>query len=232
MVKVSTIDAVIRDAGFFCFIVPICRLIWLIKSVMQWGEIRCRNLISGPNHKFLLSFWKHLLSASSCFAVHWNKSKMERLILSSLLLLLLSSVLASAVAVNDDDAMIRQVVPSDGEQSEDHLLNAEHHFSLFKSKFSKTYATQEEHDYRFRVFKANLRRAKRRQLLDPTAVHGVTKFSDLTPSEFRRQFLGLNRRLRLPADAQKAPILPTNDLPTDFDWRDHGAVTGVKDQVR
>ncbi|KAK9220366.1 hypothetical protein WN943_009016 [Citrus x changshan-huyou] len=155
---------------------------------------------------------------------------MERLILSSLLLLLLSSVLASAVAVSGDDAMIRQVVPSDGEQSEDHLLNAEHHFSLFKSKFSKTYATQEEHDYRFRVFKANLRRAKRRQLLDPTAVHGVTKFSDLTPSEFRRQFLGLNRRLRLPADAQKAPILPTNDLPTDFDWRDHGAVTGVKDQ--
>ncbi|KAL9445938.1 hypothetical protein AB3S75_013756 [Citrus x aurantiifolia] len=155
---------------------------------------------------------------------------MERLVLSSLLLLLLSSVLASAVAVNGDDAMIRQVVPSEGEQSEDHLLNAEHHFSLFKSKFSKTYATQEEHDYRFRVFKANLRRAKRRQLLDPTAVHGVTKFSDLTPSEFRRQFLGLNRRLRLPADAQKAPILPTNDLPTDFDWRDHGAVTGVKDQ--
>lgn len=226
MVKVSTIDAVIRDAGFFCFIVPICRLI----SNQIHHAMRCRNLISGPNHKFLLSFWKHLLSASSFFAVHWNKSKMERLILSSLLLL--SSVLASAVAVNGDDAMIRQVVPSDGEQSEDHLLNADHHFSLFKSKFSKTYATQEEHDYRFRVFKANLRRAKRRQLLDPTAVHGVTKFSDLTPSEFRRQFLGLNRRLRLPADAQKAPILPTNDLPTDFDWRDHGAVTGVKDQVR
>ncbi|MCF8706236.1 C1 family peptidase, partial [Corynebacterium sp. MC-25] len=124
-----------------------------------------------------------------------------------------------------DDALIRQVV-SEGENP---LLHAEHHFSSFKAKFSKSYATQEEHDYRFGVFKANLRRAKRHQKLDPTAVHGVTKFSDLTPAEFRRNFLGL-KPLRVPNDAQKAPILPTSDLPTDFDWRDQGAVTGVKDQ--
>ncbi|KAH7567199.1 hypothetical protein ACOSP7_011022 [Xanthoceras sorbifolium] len=149
-------------------------------------------------------------------------------------LLLLSSALVSTVTssdLDDDEPLIRQVVSSDDDgDGNDHLLNADHHFSVFKSKFAKTYATQEEHDYRFGVFKANLRRAKRHQVLDPSAVHGVTKFSDLTPSEFRRQFLGLNRRIRLPSDAHKAPILPTNDLPADFDWRDHGAVTGVKDQ--
>lgn len=111
----------------------------------------------------------------------------------------------------------------------DDLLSAEHQFGLFKAKFGKTYSTVEEHDYRFSVFEANLRRARRHQLLDPSAVHGVTRFSDLTPDEFRRDYLGL-KPLRLPADAQKAPILPTNDLPTDFDWRDHGAVTPVKDQ--
>ncbi|GLT92049.1 hypothetical protein SLE2022_099080 [Rubroshorea leprosula] len=148
--------------------------------------------------------------------------------LSLLYLLLLTSLLSSAVATVDsldEDPLIRQVV----DDAEDHLLNAEHHFTLFKSKYGKTYASQEEHDFRFRIFKANLRRAKRHQLLDPSAVHGVTKFSDLTPSEFRRQFLGL-KKLHLPSDAQKAPILPTNNLPTDFDWRDHGAVTAVKDQ--
>ncbi|KAF7829616.1 cysteine proteinase 15A-like [Senna tora] len=141
----------------------------------------------------------------------------------SLLALLLLSLLSVAVATaefDDDDLLIRQVV-SDGE---DHLLNAEHHFSNFKTKFGKTYATREEHDYRFGVFKANLLRAKLHQNLDPSAAHGVTKFSDLTHSEFSQQFLGL-KPLRLPADARKAPILPTNDLPTDFDWRDHGAVT-------
>ncbi|KAH7524152.1 cysteine proteinase 15A [Ziziphus jujuba] len=144
------------------------------------------------------------------------------------LLSILSSTLASTVTPkenSDDNLLIRQVV-SDGD---DELLNAEHHFSSFKKRFGKTYASQEEHDFRFAIFKANLRRAKRHQKLDPGAVHGVTKFSDLTTGEFRRKFLGL-RRLRLPTDAHKAPILPTNDLPADFDWRDHGAVTPVKDQ--
>ncbi|XAR61697.1 Cathepsin F [Bertholletia excelsa] len=137
--------------------------------------------------------------------------------------------IASSSADLDDseDPLIRQVV-SDG--GDDYLLNAEHHFSLFKSKYGKAYVTKEEHDYRFSIFKANLRRARRHQRLDPSAVHGVTKFSDLTPTEFRRTYLGLKRSLKLPSDAQKAPILPTNDLPSDFDWRDHGAVTGVKDQ--
>jgi len=141
-------------------------------------------------------------------------------------LLLFSATLVIANRIDDeDDLLIRQVVPD----AEEHLLNAEHHFSAFKTKFGRTYATKEEHDYRFRIFKNNLLRAKSHQKLDPSAVHGVTKFSDLTPAEFRRQFLGL-KPLRLPTDAQKAPILPTSDLPGDFDWRDHGAVTGVKNQ--
>ncbi|PIN02862.1 Cysteine proteinase Cathepsin F [Handroanthus impetiginosus] len=154
-------------------------------------------------------------------------------LLSLVSLALLSSALGSIESFIDevtDDPLIRQVV-SDGEEVVDHLLHAEHHFSLFKSKYGKTYATQEEHDHRFSVFKANLRRAKRHQLLDPSAIHGVTKFSDLTPAEFERSYLGLHKkRLKLPVDAHKAPVLPTNDLPTDFDWRDHGAVTPVKDQ--
>ena len=85
------------------------------------------------------------------------------------------------------------------------------------------------------VFRANLLLARRHQRLDPTAVHGVTKFSDLTPAEFRRQFLGLRRSsgrdLLKGSSAHEAPILPTDSLPTDFDWREHGAVGPVKDQV-
>ncbi|KAL6346583.1 hypothetical protein AAG906_000201 [Vitis piasezkii] len=137
---------------------------------------------------------------------------------------------------SDDDIIIRQVVPelgdvegSEGGEEENLLTADHHHFSIFKRRFGKSYASQEEHDYRFKVFKANLRRARRHQQLDPSATHGVTQFSDLTPAEFRGTYLGL-RPLKLPHDAQKAPILPTNDLPEDFDWRDHGAVTAVKNQ--
>ncbi|XP_059653744.1 cysteine protease RD19A-like [Cornus florida] len=147
------------------------------------------------------------------------------LLLAFSLLIATSFVSADDSNVDDNDLVIRQVVNDDA----DHLLNAEGHFSIFKRKFGKSYATHEEHDYRFAVFKANLRRARHHQKLDPSASHGVTQFSDLTPAEFRRKHLGLNR-LRLPVDAKEAPILPTNDLPTDFDWRDHGAVSAVKNQ--
>ncbi|KAH7575016.1 hypothetical protein JRO89_XS02G0035700 [Xanthoceras sorbifolium] len=149
-------------------------------------------------------------------------------------LIVFSLLLVSGISGEtfSDDQLIRQVtdggdVASDNSNAE--LLGAEHHFSLFKTRFGKSYASQEEHDHRFRIFKANLRRAARHQSLDPSASHGVTQFSDLTPAEFRRTYLGL-RNLRLPKDANKAPILPTNDLPEDFDWREKGAVTPVKNQ--
>lgn len=148
------------------------------------------------------------------------------LVVFSLLLCYASSALPLS-GESDGDTLIRQVVDGNGEVR----LGAEHHFSLFKQRFGKAYASQEEHDYRFEVFKANLRRARRHQRLDPSASHGVTRFSDLTPAEFRRTFLGLRSRLRLPEDANKAPILPTENLPEDFDWREHGAVTEVKNQV-
>ncbi|GAY61646.1 hypothetical protein CUMW_211630 [Citrus unshiu] len=142
-----------------------------------------------------------------------------------LVALLFVSVVSSGTLIDDDDQLIRQVtddgdeILSHHESSNNDLLGAEHHFSLFTKKFNKAYASQEEHDRRFNIFKANLRRAASHQKLDPSATHGVTQFSDLTPAEFRRTYLGLMRKLRLPKDANQAPILPTNDLPADFDYK-------------
>ncbi|KAK4774886.1 hypothetical protein SAY86_009821 [Trapa natans] len=143
----------------------------------------------------------------------------------SLLLLLLFSLfsISSVAATEGEDQLIRQVVGGG-------ILSDHDHFTLFKSKYGKSYASSVEHDYRLKVFRSNLRRARRHQELDPSAVHGVTQFSDLTPSEFRRTYLGLRSKLRLPKDANQAPILPTDNLPGDFDWRDRGAVTPVKNQ--
>lgn len=150
------------------------------------------------------------------------------LLLLSFLLLFSVSVSVSFPSSDGDDAVIRQVVDGGAEPN---VLTSEHHFSVFKSKFGKVYGTREEHDYRFSVFKANLRRARRHQKMDPSARHGVTQFSDLTRSEFRKKHLGVRGGFKLPKDANKAPILPTENLPQDFDWRDHGAVTPVKNQV-
>ncbi|KAL5706646.1 cathepsin F [Ranunculus cassubicifolius] len=159
---------------------------------------------------------------------------MSRLpLLLLLLILFISSTVIAATTISDDDVIIRQVVSDEMEAAhaelDDLLLNADHHFIKFVSRFEKTYADEKEHAYRLSVFKSNLRRAKRHQVVDPSAVHGITQFSDLTPSEFRKSYLGLNR-LKFPADANKAPILPTTDIPSEFDWRDHGAVTPVKNQ--
>ncbi|KAK9667331.1 hypothetical protein RND81_14G248800 [Saponaria officinalis] len=131
----------------------------------------------------------------------------------------------AAFDFSSDDPLIRQVTNA---AQPELSSNPAHHFTLFKKRFDKKYATKEEHDYRFSVFQANLRQAELNQVLDPTAEHGVTWFSDLTPDEFTTRFLGL--KLKYPAHAHKAAILPTDDLPLDFDWRHHGAVTPPKDQ--
>jgi cathepsin F len=150
-------------------------------------------------------------------------------------LLLLSSAAAATAAAGDEEPLIRQVVGSaDGDDND---LELDSHFVSFVQRFGKTYKDAEEHAHRLSVFKANLRRARRNQLLDPSAEHGVTKFSDLTPAEFRRTFLGLKTSRRsflreMAGSAHDAPVLPTDGLPEDFDWRDHGAVGPVKNQVR
>eukprot|EP00249_Psilotum_nudum_P006831 c20094_g1_i1 orf=312-1457(-) len=163
-------------------------------------------------------------------------------LLSLLLLLLLLSSSPSFQFVSDDAPLIKQVtddrhssnskllsgIPVKGSHD---LLHAESHFEEFISMFGKSYSSDQERDHRFRVFKSNLLKAVERQILDPSAVHGITKFSDLTEEEFRDSFLGLKRKPSfLRSSGHDAPILPTNNLPSAFDWRDKGAVSEVKDQ--
>lgn len=169
---------------------------------------------------------------------------MDRLMSSICLIILFSaSLIADGYSIPrsdaDDELLIRQVV-SDADvasEKDEAVLGAEGHFASFLKTYGKSYATPAEHSYRFSVFKANLRRARRHQLMDPSAVHGITQFSDLTPEEFERNYLGLHRRKPTMfskvgnGGAHEAPLLPTSDLPQNFDWRDHGAVTPVKNQV-
>ncbi|XP_031495350.1 probable cysteine protease RD19B [Nymphaea colorata] len=124
-----------------------------------------------------------------------------------------------------------RLVTDSGRPSLTHvLLNAEEHFHEFLKRFNKKYSGQEEHKRRFSIFKSNLLKAMHHQALNPTAIHGITKFSDLTEEEFSSMYLGLHQIPRDFSRLEPAPFLRTDDLPESFDWRERGAVTPVKDQ--
>ncbi|KAI5747979.1 hypothetical protein M8J77_020626 [Diaphorina citri] len=105
-------------------------------------------------------------------------------------------------------------------------------FNHFLEKHNKSYATKEEYHKRLRIFRANL---KKIQILQETeqgsAVYGPTVFADLTTSEFKAKFLGFKPSLAHPSiKHMPQAVIPNITVPKEFDWRDHGAVTEVKNQ--
>ncbi|ESQ44966.1 hypothetical protein EUTSA_v10010475mg [Eutrema salsugineum] len=136
-------------------------------------------------------------------------------------------------AASLEDLTIRQV-------TDDRLSNllgthTETKFRVFMSDYGKSYSTREEYVHRLGIFAKNVLKAAEHQMLDPTAVHGVTRFSDLTEEEFTRMYTGVVGVVdvggrRGGTVGAEAPMVEVEGLPTDFDWREKGAVTEVKDQ--
>lgn len=147
------------------------------------------------------------------------------ILLPFLLLLLLSCSLE--LSYSSDSSHIVQVT--------DRFRSTEHQFRSFIQKYNKNYATPEEYAHRLRVFAGNLARAAKNQILDPTAVHGVTPFFDLSEEEFERSYMGLSVQDKegrlVGGEQQTAADLDASGLPSSFDWREKGAVTDVKMQV-
>ncbi|CAH8512671.1 unnamed protein product [Heterobilharzia americana] len=108
--------------------------------------------------------------------------------------------------------------------------NVEEVYGIFKLTHGKQYQGTED-DMRFSTFKSNLLKAQLYQVLDRgSAVYGVTPYSDLTAEEFAQTHLtaswdGADKARRLISVNRKAENIPTN-----FDWREKGAVTEVKNQ--
>jgi len=108
-------------------------------------------------------------------------------------------------------------------------------FEQFKQDYSKSYATPQEEEYRFGVFMTNLKLAELRSQLD-TAVHGVTRFMDLTVEEFKG-FLGFNPKMKrqtgwpvaMPTAAPNIQYCGAANA-TDCNYVPLGLVTPVKDQ--
>jgi len=107
-------------------------------------------------------------------------------------------------------------------------------FIEFQHKYNKFYSNSEEFQYRLAVFNSNLvRSAELNKKSAGKTQYGITKFSDMTPEEFRTTIL--MSKLPPRQDPKKGPYHNetfSKPAPSTFDWRNHSpaVVTPVYNQ--
>jgi len=102
-------------------------------------------------------------------------------------------------------------------------------FQKFMDEHGRSYPGKLEMVERFEIFKSNLKLIQERNSKGG-AQHGINKFADLSPAEFRDRYLG-----RLPLDSTilretSRTFTASNSLSTSINWCDKGHCTPVKDQ--
>jgi len=103
-------------------------------------------------------------------------------------------------------------------------------FSNFQERFARKYETLEELENRFQVFRTNLRNIVIHNLdHNQNFTMGVNQFTDLTPEEFKAQYVG-GLKAEVGSYGCKTFSSSASGAPSAIDWRNKGAVTSVKDQ--
>ncbi|CAK7325393.1 unnamed protein product [Dovyalis caffra] len=157
-------------------------------------------------------------------------------ILSTLLTFTLITVSATDLHDTPQDPTILQVTDNPTLNNRKflqnglNLLGTEEKFNMFIKNYNKEYATREEYMHRLGIFGKNMIRAVEHQALDPTAIHGVTPFMDLTEEEFERLYTGVSGASAVPVVEGSMSFVDASGLPDSFDWREKGAVSDVKTQ--
>jgi C1A family cysteine protease len=105
-------------------------------------------------------------------------------------------------------------------------------FHGWAEQYGKEYKTTQDYDHAFNNFRASLKRVQHRQAeckkRNCPTVWGLTKFSDLSPKEFKQQYLTAT-----PTPSKHhhvATVKHAHNAPSTWDWRSKGVVTPVKDQ--
>lgn len=98
-------------------------------------------------------------------------------------------------------------------------------FETFVSDFEKKYDSGEEFDRRFEIFRENMIIAEHHNSMQSSYELGVTPFADITTEEF------IKMHTLLPFQQKCDPFHANSaNVPDMMDWRNHDAVTDVKNQ--
>ncbi|CAL4988271.1 unnamed protein product [Urochloa decumbens] len=105
-------------------------------------------------------------------------------------------------------------------------------YQKWMAQYGRTYKDDAEKAHRFQVFKENAKFVDRSNAEGKKYVLGTNKFADLTAKEFAAMHTGFKP---MPPRANKLPGFKYENFTmlgddVQVDWRQRGAVTGVKDQ--
>jgi len=102
-------------------------------------------------------------------------------------------------------------------------------FSHFKRQYTKLYLPS-EHELRYQTFKSNLDFVNNWDANARGFTVKMNEFGDLTSEEFSSIYNGLN--ITRTSTKRSHPVHVDAEAPDTWDWRQHGAVTGVKNQAQ
>ncbi|GFQ06638.1 cysteine proteinase rd21a [Phtheirospermum japonicum] len=112
-------------------------------------------------------------------------------------------------------------------------------FDSWCKEYGKTYNNDQERQHRLKVFEENYEFvSQHNSRANSSYTLSMNVFADLTNHEFKAKFLGLsppesNLLIRMnsgPGAIEGPDLVRNSDIPSSLDWREKGAVTGVKDQ--
>ena len=104
-------------------------------------------------------------------------------------------------------------------------------FSNFQDRFSKKYETLQDLESRFQVFRTNLRNIIIHNLdHSQNFTMGINQFTDLTPEEFKAQYVNGGSRNNLGSFGCKSFSSNAAGVPASLDWTTKGVVNPVRDQ--